>query len=110
MITHRDPCMAYQCLECGKSFVVKPSFSTHLLLEHGISDVQEYIDKKPCYNELALLKDQNVLNPPVDEPVKENQCRVCREQFETSNELEKHFRVHGMAFLLKNARKKSIQP
>lgn len=111
IITHRDPCMAYQCLECGKCFVVKPSFSTHLLIEHGISDVQEYIDKKPsCFNELALLKDQNVLNPPVEEPLKENQCRICREQFENPNDLEKHFRVHGMAFLLKNAHKSSSSP
>ncbi|XP_045771971.1 zinc finger protein 532-like [Maniola jurtina] len=110
MITHRDPSMAYQCLECGKCFVVKPSFSTHLLLEHSITNVQEYIDTKPCYNESALLKNRDDLNPPIEQPVKENQCRICREQFENSNDLEKHFRVHGMAFLMKNAHKNNTSP
>ncbi|CAK1602050.1 unnamed protein product [Parnassius mnemosyne] len=103
MISHRDPYMAYQCMECGQSFVVKPSFSKHLLLEHGISDVLDYINKKQCFNENALIK---YLNKSEDnEPLKENQCQICREQFNDSDSLQKHFRVHGMAFLMKNTNK-----
>lgn len=98
LISHRDPCMAYQCMECGQCFVVKPSFATHLLLEHNISDAQEYISTKQCYNENALMKYHTGTN----EPLRENQCRICRDQFENSDDLEKHFRVHGMAFLMKN--------
>ncbi|CAH0727301.1 unnamed protein product, partial [Brenthis ino] len=101
IITHRDPCMAYQCLECGRCFAVKPSFSTHLLLEHNIANVKEYISTKKCFNELALSTQINSLKK-VDEPVNENQCKICRDQFENSHDLEKHFRVHGMAFLMKN--------
>ncbi|XP_046964803.1 zinc finger protein 687-like [Vanessa cardui] len=104
IITHRDPCMAYQCLECGQCFVVKPSFSTHLLLQHNIADVNEYINKKQCYNESALLKQPNNTNSE-DEPIQENQCKICRDQFENPIDLEKHFRVHGMAFLMKNTNK-----
>ncbi|CAH2102510.1 unnamed protein product [Euphydryas editha] len=104
IITHRDPCMAYQCLECGQCFVVKPSFSTHLLLEHGITNVEEYINKKQCYNETALLK-QPHNEETIDEPVKENQCKICKDQFDNHTDLEKHFRVHGMAFLMKNTHK-----
>lgn len=102
--THRDPCMAYQCLECGQCFVVKPSFSTHLILEHGIADVEEYINKKQCYNEAALLKKPSN-EEKIDEPVTENQCKICRDQFDNNIDLEKHFRVHGMAFLMKNTHK-----
>lgn len=100
IITHRDPCMAYQCLECGQSFVVKPSFSTHLLLEHKITDVENYISTKHCYNEHALSKLKQ--NEEINEPICENQCTICREQFDNSEDLQKHFRVHGMAFLMKN--------
>ncbi|KAM3967914.1 LOW QUALITY PROTEIN: zinc finger protein 532 [Aphomia sociella] len=104
MVSHRDPCMAYQCMECGQSFAVKPSFSTHLFVDHGIENVEEYIIQKQCYNENALVKSQSTNNEPT-EPLRNNQCRICREQFDNSEDLEKHFRVHGMAFLLKNTTK-----
>ncbi|KAJ8735569.1 hypothetical protein PYW07_007189 [Mythimna separata] len=101
LISHRDPCMAYQCMECGQCFVVKPSFSKHLLLEHNISDIEEYIKEKQCYNENALIKYQS--NGDIsNEPLRENQCKVCREDFESPEDLAKHFRGHGMAFLMKN--------
>ncbi|XP_013177417.1 PREDICTED: zinc finger protein 687-like isoform X2 [Papilio xuthus] len=103
---HKDPYMAYQCLECGQSFAVKPSFSTHLLLEHDISDVIDYISKKQCYNENALVaKHCRSDNNDENEPLKEHQCKICREQFDNADNLEKHFRVHGMAFLMKNTNK-----
>ncbi|XP_053620500.1 zinc finger protein 687a-like [Plodia interpunctella] len=106
IIDHRDPYMAYQCMECAKCFVVKPSFSTHMLLEHNISDVDEYIAQKQCYNETALDKYHNNSEENM-EPLRENQCRICRDQFDNSDDLEKHFRVHGMAFLMKNTANKS---
>lgn len=101
LITHRDSCMAYQCMECGQSFVVKPSFSKHLLLEHSISDSETYIKEKHCYNENALIKYQSseIIS---NEPLRENQCNICREDFQEPEDLAKHFRVHGMAFLMKN--------
>lgn len=100
LISHRDPCMAYQCMECGQCFVVKPTFSKHLLLEHAVSDVEDYIiNKKQCFNQSALLKYQYTSVP--NEPLKENQCKICRDQFNNASDLEKHFRVHGMAFLMK---------
>lgn len=100
LILHIDPCMAYQCMECGQCFVVKPTFSKHLILEHGVSDVEEYIlNKKQCFNESALLKYQYASAD--SEPLKENQCKICRDQFDNASDLEKHFRVHGMAFLMK---------
>lgn len=100
LIIHRDPCIAYQCMECGQCFVVKPTFSKHLLLEHGITDVEDYIiNKKQCYNESALSVYQH--DSVDNEQLKENQCKICREQFDHPSELEKHFRVHGMAFLMK---------
>ncbi|CAH2989361.1 unnamed protein product [Chilo suppressalis] len=80
--SHRDPCMAYQCLECCECFVVKPSFTTHLLLKHGITDVDDYIEKKQCYNNDALNIQQD---PNCDMPVEENQCRICRERHRHSN-------------------------
>lgn len=101
MSSHRDPCMAYQCLECGQSFVVKPSFSKHLLLEHNVSNIEGYIKEKQCYNANALIKYQS--NDIITyEPLRENQCTICRENFENPEDLAKHFRVHGMAFLMKN--------
>lgn len=106
-LSHKDLCMAYQCMECGKSFVVKPSFSTHLMLEHGISDVEEYIlNKNRCYNENALEKYQS--SNISFEPLKDNQCKICREQFDNSEDLAKHFRGHGMAFLLKSTSNKNM--
>lgn len=105
IISHRDPCSAYQCLECGECFVVKPSFSTHLLIEHGISNAEEYIKIKNCYNESALQTHQN--NPKSEEPLRENQCNICRDQFDNQDDLEKHYRVHGMAFLKKSMSKNS---
>ncbi|CAH0592467.1 unnamed protein product [Chrysodeixis includens] len=106
MLFHKDPCMAYQCMECGQSFVVKPSFSKHLLLEHGIKDTEKYITTKQCYNENALMKYQKDIVTSL-EPLGENQCKICREEFENPEDLEKHFRVHGMAFLMKNTSNKT---
>lgn len=105
ILIHRDPCTAYQCLECGECFVVKPSFSMHLLIEHGISNVEEYVQKNNCFNESALHTDQN--KPENDEPLREHQCNICRDQYDNQEDLEKHYRVHGMAFLMKKTMNKN---
>lgn len=106
-LSHKDPRTAYQCMECGQSFVVKPSFSTHLMIIHGISNAEEYIsNKNRCYNENALEKYQN--SNISFEPLKDNQCKICRQQFANSEDLAKHFRGHGMAFLLKSTSNKNI--
>lgn len=106
---HNDPCAAYQCLECGQSFVVKRSFSTHLMVEHNISDSENYIRQKKCYNENALINKQATSNcsPELTSNIilKENQCKICLEQFDNKIDMEKHFRVHGMAFLLKTTKR-----
>ncbi|KAL4712731.1 hypothetical protein ACJJTC_008028 [Scirpophaga incertulas] len=104
---HCDPCLAYQCMECGQCFAVKPSFSTHLLMDHEIPNVDDYILRKQCYNDSALsvqLSNSNELNSPLND----YQCKICREQFNNNDDLEKHFRVHGMAFLEKNQNKSNM--
>ncbi|XP_045493829.1 zinc finger protein 687a-like [Colias croceus] len=105
ILSHKDPSLAYQCMECGQCFAVKPSFSTHLLLDHKITDVNEYIVKNDCFNKDALEKYHIKSNAPEDEPLESNQCNICREKFTDPHSLEKHFRVHGMAFLKKNTQK-----
>ncbi|XP_050666454.1 zinc finger protein 687a-like [Leptidea sinapis] len=102
---HREPCMAYQCMECGKCFAVKPSFSTHLLLEHDITDVDGYTIEKCCFNKDVLEKYHIGINTHDNEPLDKNQCNICREKFSDPELLEKHYRVHGMAFLIKNNQK-----
>ncbi|CAB3240015.1 unnamed protein product [Arctia plantaginis] len=102
MISHKDPYMAYQCMECVQSFEVKQLFSNHLQLEHNITDTDEYINNKLCYNENALTKHQN--NTEITDLLfRANQCRICLDEFDDPEALEKHCRVHGMAFLVNSA-------
>ncbi|KAJ8937436.1 hypothetical protein NQ314_011825 [Rhamnusium bicolor] len=104
---HRDISTAYQCMECAECFVVKPSLIKHLLHFHNIFDHQTYLKENDCYDVDAVreLEDTMKLAPGESkEPVKENQCRVCRQEFEDSIALNKHFRIHGMAFLLRNTK------
>ncbi|CAK1540020.1 unnamed protein product [Leptosia nina] len=103
--THRDTNMAFQCLECGESFAVKRSFSTHLVLEHNIVDADGYIEAKNCFNDNTMQTYKVTSDIPEDYPLEENQCSICRDKFSDATSLEKHFRVHGMAFLIKNTQK-----
>ncbi|KAJ8953012.1 hypothetical protein NQ318_015374 [Aromia moschata] len=103
--SHRDISTAYQCMECAECFVVKPSLIKHLVHYHNISDHESYLRENDCYDIEAVkeLEDTMKLAPGESkEPVKENQCRVCRQQFSDAVALNKHFRIHGMAFLLRN--------
>ncbi|KAL0279129.1 UNVERIFIED_CONTAM: hypothetical protein PYX00_000745 [Menopon gallinae] len=89
---HRMDENNHQCMECGECFVVRPSLEKHLHAFHKIKDVHKYIEENKCSTpdkpEEAEL-----------EPLKENQCKVCRDQFDNPHDLNKHFRIHGMAFL-----------
>lgn len=102
--THRNISTAYQCMECGECFVVKPSLKKHLLLFHKIENIDNYIEDNECFDKDAVkeLHETMRMTPgETKEPVAENQCKVCRQFFSDQVELSKHFRSHGMAFLLK---------
>lgn len=82
------------CLECGENFVVTPSLQMHLKAFHGIKDPINYMNQNPSYA------------PGVDgdsetegKTTVANQCYVCMAVFEDKAAVDKHLRVHGMAFL-----------
>ncbi|KAG5862745.1 hypothetical protein JTB14_013045 [Gonioctena quinquepunctata] len=102
--SHRDISTAYQCMECGECFVVKPSLTKHLIHFHDISDYHSYFKENDSYDVKAIEESGNLTSWEANGPVKENQCRVCLEEFENSLQLNKHFRIHGMAFLLRNSK------
>ncbi|KAK9881015.1 hypothetical protein WA026_014358 [Henosepilachna vigintioctopunctata] len=107
IVTHRDVSTAYQCMECGECFVVKPSLIKHLMHYHKIEDANAYLEVNNCYDRTAVeeLKEIMKLAPGESRgPVDENQCRVCLQRFSDAQKLKKHFRIHGMAFLMKNSR------
>lgn len=107
IISHRDVSTAYQCMECGECFVVKPSLIKHLHYFHKISNTEEYFEENDCFDKGAVKElEENMKLAPGETkgPVEENQCRVCLMKFENDLELNKHFRVHGMAFLLRNSK------
>ncbi|KAK7792007.1 hypothetical protein R5R35_003470, partial [Gryllus longicercus] len=106
VVTHKTDSRAYQCMECGMCFVVKPSFQKHLFISHKIKDVDKYIkDHELCHQKPkreTRSQSDDPGSPGADdaEDLEENQCRVCKNKFETAVQLNKHFRTHGMAFLL----------
>ncbi|XP_018322502.1 zinc finger protein 532-like [Agrilus planipennis] len=107
VLTHRLVSTSYQCMECGECFVVKPSLAKHLQFYHQIFDIDSYIEENNCYDKEAVkeLEESLKLVPGESKiPVKENQCRVCLQEFESSFDLHKHLRVHGMAFLSHNVK------
>lgn len=105
ILRHRYISTAYQCMECGECFVVKPSLAKHLLHCHQIEDIDTYTKVNNCFDEDAI-KELNLHYPfeMGNVQVKDNQCRVCLKEFDNSMALNKHFRVHGMAFLMHNSK------
>lgn len=81
------------CLECGENFVVAPSLQMHLKAFHGIEDSINYMAQNPSYapgdGDLQTEERTTVAN----------QCYVCMAVFEDKAAVDKHLRVHGMAFL-----------
>lgn len=82
------------CLECGENFVVAPSLQMHLKAFHGIEDPTSYMSQNPSY----ALDANNDLEAEGRTTVA-NQCYVCMAVFEDKAAVDKHLRVHGMAFL-----------
>lgn len=105
--THREVSTCYQCMDCGECFVVKPSLVKHLQFFHKIFDTDRYFEENDCFDRAALKELEEIMKLAPGEsknPVEENQCRVCLQKFEDELELKKHFRVHGMAFLMHNTK------
>ncbi|KAK0175456.1 hypothetical protein PV327_009204 [Microctonus hyperodae] len=82
------------CLECGENFVVAPSLQMHLKAFHGITDPITYMAQNTAY--APDMTDELEAQERIAES---NQCHVCMAVFEDKIALDKHFRVHGMAFL-----------
>ncbi|XP_076766878.1 uncharacterized protein LOC143433403 [Xylocopa sonorina] len=82
------------CLECGDNFVVAPSLQMHLKAFHGIEDPITYMAQNTSY------APDNVDNLEAGgKSIEANQCHVCMAVFEDKAAVDKHLRVHGMAFL-----------
>jgi hypothetical protein len=110
---HHNDKSAFQCLECGMCFVVKPSFEKHLFISHRVKDVEAYLQHNNCCvssgkgEETEDMSQHKGGSPALEDfpaDLVENQCRVCREIFDSAFQLNKHFRTHGMAFLLTKRR------
>ncbi|XP_070149884.1 uncharacterized protein [Polyergus mexicanus] len=82
------------CLECGENFVVAPSLQMHLKAFHGIENPINYMNQNPSYAP-GIDDDSEVTG----KTTVANQCYVCMAVFEDKAAVDKHLRVHGMAFL-----------
>ncbi|XP_015437605.1 PREDICTED: uncharacterized protein LOC107192782 [Dufourea novaeangliae] len=82
------------CLECGDNFVVAPSLQMHLKAFHGIDDPIAYMARNTSYAPDSI-DDLDVEGKVIEA----NQCHVCMAVFEDKAAVDKHLRVHGMAFL-----------
>ncbi|XP_076655394.1 uncharacterized protein LOC143360446 [Halictus rubicundus] len=82
------------CLECGDNFVVAPSLQMHLKAFHAIDDPIAYMAKNTSYAPDSI-DDLDVEGKAIEA----NQCHVCMAVFEDKAAVDKHLRVHGMAFL-----------
>lgn len=82
------------CLECGENFVVAPSLQMHLKAFHGIEDPITYMSQNTLYAPESV-DDYEVGG----KTAVANQCYVCMAVFEDKAAVDKHLRVHGMAFL-----------
>ncbi|XP_077293420.1 zinc finger protein 532-like [Arctopsyche grandis] len=111
IITHRDECTVYQCMECGLCFTYKSAFATHLEAKHSIVNAEVYIEDKKCFikkedrSGFGAKKRRKWRKPAAKAEIEINfQCPECPETFDNNVELDKHFRSHGMAFLMKKKR------
>ena len=114
---HHTDKSAFQCMECGMCFVVKPSFEKHLFVSHRIKDVEAYLQNNNCCvnsgkgeeaEDISQHKGASRASEDFPPDLVENQCRVCREIFDSAFQLNKHFRTHGMAFLLTKKRVNTV--
>ncbi|XP_046738091.1 uncharacterized protein LOC124406650 isoform X2 [Diprion similis] len=82
------------CLECGENFVVEPSLQMHLKAFHRIQDPSTYLAQNTAYAKEVTEVIESEPNTGIA-----NQCHVCMAVFEDKPAVDKHLRVHGMAFL-----------
>ncbi|XP_046472070.1 uncharacterized protein [Neodiprion pinetum] len=82
------------CLECGENFVVEPSLQMHLKAFHRIQDPTTYLAQNTAYAKEVTEAIESEPNTGTA-----NQCHVCMAVFEDKPAVDKHLRVHGMAFL-----------
>ncbi|KAK3920633.1 Zinc finger protein 592 [Frankliniella fusca] len=102
ILTHKSNQSDLQCPECGLCFIVRPPLEKHLIVGHGIRSVRKYLVDHGFQESSSDCEEESVVDVETldTEEVQENQCTVCRQQFENALMLQKHFRVHGGAFLL----------
>ena len=84
------------CLECGENFVVAPSLQMHLKAFHAIEDPLTYLLQNTTFAPENLDDTEEEEEEVTTEA---NQCYVCMAVFENKASVDKHLRVHGMAFL-----------
>lgn len=108
IISHKSNPSDLQCPQCGLCFIVRPPLEKHLIVEHGIKNVENYLVNHGFKDDLSDEEEDENVNIEESEPeeLQENQCKVCKKVFESTILLEKHFRVHGGAFLLANMKAK----
>lgn len=82
------------CLECGENFVVEPSLQMHLKAFHRIQDPCTYMAQNTGYARKLPEIGESESSTGIA-----NQCHVCMAVFEDKLAVDKHLRVHGMAFL-----------
>lgn len=105
--THKSNSSDLQCPECGLCFIVRPPLEKHLIVEHCIKNVDRYLIDHGFEEHVSDVEEETEKEPEIDiEKLEENQCTVCRQKFESVLLLEKHFRVHGGAFLLSKLKAK----
>lgn len=88
--------------------MVASSLHMHLNVYHGIADPISYMTENPDYAPDVVGSHEAEGKALID-----NQCQVCKAVFESKSAVDKHFRVHGMAFLsrkIQEARKASKTP
>ncbi|XP_033224621.1 uncharacterized protein LOC117177797 [Belonocnema kinseyi] len=89
------------CLECGENFVVAPSLQMHLKAFHAIDDPLTYLLQNTGFapENLADAEEEEEEGDEEAVTTEANQCYVCMAVFEDKAAVDKHLRVHGMAFL-----------
>lgn len=103
--THRDTDSTYQCMECGLSFKEKANLSEHLTKKHDVEDVDSYIANTTSSVDREAIRaalTSVIVGAAVSPESVEHVCKICKEKFANAADHDKHFRVHGMAFLKQN--------
>ncbi|KAG8230152.1 hypothetical protein J437_LFUL010403 [Ladona fulva] len=109
LVSHRPA--FHECPECGLSFAAEPSLKKHLILHHGGACVNKKEEKVKENVSKEILEKNAGEELRVGSAVEEFlgdansdsfSCKVCRKSFDSGSDLQKHFRIHGMAFLLLN--------